>query len=136
MQIAIIGSGNVGGALARALERAGHKVTFGSRSPEPGKPGEATVADAAGWADATILAVPFVAIAHVVAGAGGFAGKVLIDATNPVGMGDGGLGLTTGFDSSGPGAAGARLQDLQPDRVREHGRRPALRGPACHVRGR
>ncbi|MBV9750397.1 MAG: NAD(P)-binding domain-containing protein, partial [Acetobacteraceae bacterium] len=101
MQVAIIGAGNVGGALARALERGGHQVLFGSRSPEPGKPDEAAVADAARRADATILAVPFGAVADVVAAAGGFAGKVLIDATNPLAMGEGGLGLTMGFDSSG-----------------------------------
>jgi len=101
MHVAIVGSGSVGGALAQALERAGHQVTFGSRTPEPGKPNESTVADAANGADATILAIPFGAAADVIAAAGGFAGKVLIDATNPLGMGEGGLSLTVGFESSG-----------------------------------
>ncbi len=36
-QIAILGSGRVGSALAKALTRAGHHVTFGSRDPEAAK---------------------------------------------------------------------------------------------------
>jgi predicted dinucleotide-binding enzyme len=101
MNIAIIGSGNVGGALAQALGRAGHGVRFGTRTPDPGKANEATVADVVQQADLTILAVPFDAAADVIAAAGGFAGKLLIDATNPLGMRDGALGLTMGFDTSG-----------------------------------
>jgi predicted dinucleotide-binding enzyme len=101
MQIAIIGSGNVGTALAQALGRAGHTVVFGTRAPEPGKPDQTGIAEAVGGADATILAVPFGAVANVIAAANGFAGKVLIDATNPLGMVEGGLGLTMGFDTSG-----------------------------------
>lgn len=34
MQIAVIGSGFIGGILGRALARAGHDVTFGSRHPD------------------------------------------------------------------------------------------------------
>ncbi|SDR62106.1 hypothetical protein SAMN05444161_0249 [Rhizobiales bacterium GAS191] len=101
MQVAIIGSGRVGGALAQALGRAGHEVRFGSRKPDPGKAGEAGIADAVAAADATILAIPFDAVDEAIAAAGGLAGKVLIDATNPLGMRDGGLGLTLGFDTSG-----------------------------------
>ncbi len=101
MQIAIIGSGNVGSALADALGRAGHQICFGSRAAEPGLANQATIANAARGADAVILAVPFGAAAEVIAAAGGFAGKVLIDATNPLGMGETGLGLTMGFDTSG-----------------------------------
>jgi len=98
---AIIGSGNVGGGLAGALRREGHQVSFGVGGPEPGQPDQASVADAVGRAQATILAVPFAAVGDVVAAAGGFAGKILIDATNPLGMVEGGLGLTMGFTTSG-----------------------------------
>lgn len=41
------------------------------------------------------------AVLDVIAAAGGFAGKVLIDATNPLGMGSRGLRLTIGFSTSG-----------------------------------
>jgi NADPH-dependent F420 reductase len=37
MNVAIIGSGNVGGALARSLSRAGHAVTISSTSPDEAK---------------------------------------------------------------------------------------------------
>jgi predicted dinucleotide-binding enzyme len=37
----------------------------------------------------------------VVEAANGFAGKIVIDATNPLGMGPGGLGLTLGHSTSG-----------------------------------
>src|SRR6476659_50092 len=101
LQVAIIGSGNVGMALAQALRRGGHQVVFGSRDPQPGQPDMLGIADAVRQADATILAVPFNAVADVVAAASGFAGRILIDATNPLGMDQGGLGLTVGFTTSG-----------------------------------
>jgi hypothetical protein len=101
MRVAIIGTGNVGVALATALRRAGHEVVFGTRRPEAGKPDQHTIAEAVATADASILAVPFGAAGDAIAAAGGFAGKIVIDATNPLGMIDGGLGLTTGFTTSG-----------------------------------
>ena len=101
MQVAIIGSGNVGGALAGALRRSGHHVVFGVRSPRPDQPEELPVAQAANTADVAILAVPFGAAADVIASAAGFEGKILVDATNPLAMGEAGLGLTLGFDTSG-----------------------------------
>lgn len=52
-------------------------------------------------ADATILATPFAAASEVIAAAGGFAGHILIDATNPLSMTEHGLGLTIGHDTSG-----------------------------------
>jgi 8-hydroxy-5-deazaflavin:NADPH oxidoreductase len=101
LHVAIIGSGNVGTALAQALRRGGHQVVFGSRDPQPGQPDMLGIADAVRQADATILAVPFNAAADVVAAASGFTGRILIDATNPLGMDQGGLGLTMGYTTSG-----------------------------------
>jgi 8-hydroxy-5-deazaflavin:NADPH oxidoreductase len=101
LNVAIIGSGNVGGALAQALRRTGHRVTFGVKSPDADKPDQLSVAEAAGRADATILAVPFAAAGDVIAAAAGFAGEILIDATNPLGMGEDGLGLTMSFSTAG-----------------------------------
>jgi predicted dinucleotide-binding enzyme len=123
MRVAIVGTGSVGGALARALRRAGHRITYAVRQPDPARPDEASVADAIGVADATILCVSFDAAADVIAAAGGCAGKILIDATNPLGMDDDGLALTMGFDTSGAEhiaalAPQARvLQGVQPDRL-------------------
>lgn len=99
MRVAIMGKGQVGSALRHALARAGHRVTFGARKPEGDD--EQSIADATANADAIILAVPFAALADVIAAAGGFDGKILIDATNPLGLRDDGLGLTLGFSTSG-----------------------------------
>ncbi len=101
MNVVIIGSGNVGKALAQALSRAGHHVIFGVRSPAPGSSNEQVIGRAVAQADAAILAVPFAAVPDVLKSAGNLAGKVLIDATNPLGMGEEGLGLTLGFSASG-----------------------------------
>ncbi len=99
MRIAIIGNGQVGSALSGALTRAGHIVTFGSRDPQGDN--ERSIAVAVTTAEVTILAVPFAAVKDVAEAAGGFAGKIVIDATNPLGMSDDGLGLTQGFTTSG-----------------------------------
>ena len=113
MRIAIIGTGNVGDALARALRRADHTIVFGTRSPDPSDANQATIAEATADAEATILAVPFEAIGDVIAAAGGFAGKVLVDATNPLGMGSRGLGLTMGFSTSGAETIAAMAPDAK-----------------------
>jgi predicted dinucleotide-binding enzyme len=101
LNIAIIGNGNVGAALGQALGRCGHQIIFGVRSPAPGASNESTIPEAIRESHATILAVPFTAVTDVIKSAGDLSGKVLIDATNPLGMIDGGLGLTMGYSTSG-----------------------------------
>ncbi len=92
MEIAVIGTGFIGGTLGRALVRTGHAVTFGSRQPvEDHVAGDsgaavASVADAIGRAEVVILAVPSSAVADVAADhAGALDGKLVIDATNKMG---------------------------------------------------
>lgn len=109
MNIAIIGTGNVGQALAYGWARKGHAVTFGSRDPA-GEKAQAAVAatdgkaavkreqEAVQGAEVVVLAVPWEATESVVKGLGDLAGKVLIDATNPIGPG---FQLAVGKDSSG-----------------------------------
>lgn len=111
MQIAIMGKGQVGSALRHALTRAGHQVTFGSRKPEGSD--DRSFAEAAAMADVIILAVPFAAVADVVEAAGSLRGKVVIDATNPLGMRDDGLGLTSGFSTSGAEQIAAQAPDAR-----------------------
>ena len=93
MEIAIIGTGNVGQALAGSFLRAGHKVTLAALDGEKtrqvaaklGATAASTVKEAAASADVIVLAVPYSAVkavTHVVGGAA--AGKVVIDATNPL----------------------------------------------------
>jgi predicted dinucleotide-binding enzyme len=92
MEIAVIGTGFIGGTLGRALVQAGHAVAFGSRQPgEDDVAGDsgavvASVADAIGRAEVVILAVPSSAVADVAADhAGALDGKLVIDATNNMG---------------------------------------------------
>ena len=92
MEIAVIGTGYIGGILGRALSRSGHRVTFGSRHPEADDvAGDtastvATVAAALRAADVVILALPGAAVEQLRASTGSdLEGKLVIDATNQMG---------------------------------------------------
>src|SRR5512144_1007794 len=75
-KIGIIGSGNVGIALRRGLERAGHEIWAVGNDPK-------AVRDAGAWAEIVLLAVPFAAIDAAVEALGDtIDGKPLVDATN------------------------------------------------------
>jgi predicted dinucleotide-binding enzyme len=113
MKIAIIGAGNVGGALGKAWAKAGHYIIFGVRNPGKGKTqpplaeiGVGAIAmalpDAARSSDIIVLATPWPAVADVIAALGDLKGKVLIDCTNPLSLnGDGSLSLSHGSSTSG-----------------------------------
>lgn len=92
MRIAIIGVGNVGSALARALVGAGHEVSLSARHAEHaakvaadvGGRAAASNVDAVKGADMVVLAVPSMAVASVLDEiTDHVAGKVLVDPTNP-----------------------------------------------------
>ena len=70
-----------------------------------------TVAQATAKADMLILTVPWTSVGEVLQDADAFAGKIIIDATNPIGMMPGGAGLRFGFETSG----GEQVQALAPD---------------------
>jgi predicted dinucleotide-binding enzyme len=111
MHIAILGAGNVGGALGTGWARASHTITYGV--PDPASPkyrapskaaGRAparTVGQAVSDADVIVLAVPFDAVPKAISACGDIAGKIVIDATNPLRMGPSGLELSLGFSDSG-----------------------------------
>ena len=91
MDIAIIGAGNVGQALAGALSRAGHKVTISARHPEraaqaaqaTGTTSAETNSAAVAAGDVVILAIPGAAYGAVVEEVGDeLDGKVVVDVTN------------------------------------------------------
>jgi 8-hydroxy-5-deazaflavin:NADPH oxidoreductase len=91
MHIAIIGSGNVGSALARAAARAGHTLTITSRNPEEAERLARSVdartaasnVDVIDGADVVILAVPATTVVDVAGELGDAArGTVLVDVTN------------------------------------------------------
>jgi len=93
MNIAILGTGNMGSALARLAAEAGYEVMIGSRDLAkaaqlagtiPGRVEGSSVASAASLADLIVLAVPYSAAAEILREAGSLDGKVLVDITNPI----------------------------------------------------
>ena len=105
MKIAFIGYGNVGAPLADHLQRLGHQVTLAASdaSSEGVKKARARNASlevaptnqAVTAADVVFLATPFQANEGVLKAVGdALNGKILVDCTNPVG-----LGLTHGLKS-------------------------------------
>lgn len=114
MNIGIIGSGDVARALGRAFATEGHRVMLGSRDPakeklqvwraEVGPAGSTgSFTEAARFGELVVVAVRGSATEAALAAAGpdNFAGKVVIDATNPLKMGaDKQLGLSVGFSDS------------------------------------
>ena len=110
MRIAIIGTGNVGAALARGLKGKGHAVTLGARDPSGAEVTSlaaaagttlALPAQAAAGAEIVVLALPWGAVEAAVHGLGDLAGKIVVDCTNPIGRTNGGAGLTVGHATSG-----------------------------------
>jgi 8-hydroxy-5-deazaflavin:NADPH oxidoreductase len=94
MRIAIIGTGNVGGALARAWARAGHRIFLGVRNLQDQKVlaltaggpliSAHTPAEAVRDAETVLFAIPPNAVRQVLDTLRDLKGKVLIDATNSV----------------------------------------------------
>jgi predicted dinucleotide-binding enzyme len=113
MTIVIVGSGNVGQALAAGWRRAGHDVVLAVRDPAGDKTkklnaeGYKTVAlkDAAQHGDVVLLAVPWPEIENAIGALGSLSGKIVVDATNPL---NANLDLALGFDDSA-GETVARL---------------------------
>lgn len=104
MRIAIIGAGNVGQALGQGWVKCRHQVTYGVREPADNKyRGLATAlpADAAANAETVVVATPWPATEAAVKGLGDLSGRIVIDCTNPLGMGPDGLGLVVGHTISG-----------------------------------
>src|SRR5579884_3183160 len=108
MNIAVIGSGNVGSALGKGWSRKGHNVIFGVRNPADSKikalledagsnARAAAVSEAATLGEIVVFATPWNATDDAVRGAGNLQGKVVFDCTNPLKPDLSGLeiGLTT-----------------------------------------
>jgi len=124
MKIGILGSGDVARSLGSGFVASGHHVMLGSRSAgnekivawaksTGGAGAGGTFAEAARYGDVLALATLGVVTSEVIALAGPehFAGKVVIDATNPLKFeGQGPPSLALGFTTS----AGEELQKLLP----------------------
>lgn len=96
MQIAILGAGNIGGALGEKWATAGHTLRYGVRDPQKpkvqalvsGLGGSASAmssAEAINGADVVLFAIPGAVMAETIAAhAPALDGKVLIDASNNI----------------------------------------------------
>src|SRR5262249_12744650 len=92
MNIVIVGAGNVGRALGGGWRKAGHSVTMAVRDTA----GEKAAAlkqegfsiipakDAAAAGEILVLAVPWPALTAAVKELGSLAGKIVVDAINPL----------------------------------------------------
>ena len=113
MRIGIIGSGNVGSSLANGLVRHGHDVMLGTRDSEKpsvrefveasdGRGRTGSYADAARYGDVVITAYPGSLVEETVAAIGpeNLAGKLIIDAVNPIVRVDGVATAAYGMDDS------------------------------------
>lgn len=93
MKIAIIGSGNVGGALAQGWAKAGHEITFGVRNKDEFKGNRlsgiqsitaSSIPDAVKSSEVIVIAAVPQAIKSIVEAMGDVSSKVIIDAMNSV----------------------------------------------------
>ena len=123
MDLAIIGAGNVGGALGARWAALGHKVHFGAPKPDEGrydalraKTGVAVVTprEAAARADVIVLTVPWAAAQDAIRDLGPLGDKVVIDCTNPVTFGPGGVAM---LPIDGPSGAALIARAAQGGRI-------------------
>ena len=119
--IGILGAGNVGTALARALIARGESVLIGVPSPDKYRdavanlgPGAAigTTDAAIEGSDLVILATPYAAALSVARSRPEWGNRILVDATNPLAPGLAGLSVgttTSGAEEIARAARGARV---------------------------
>ena len=130
MKIGIIGTGEIGGALARHWAAAGHQLLISSRHPEQlqalakelgpnvkvGTPREA-----AAFGDVVMLAVPYGATPQVGRDyAAELKGKVVLDAGNPYPSRDGEMAVRDRAARHGRGLGGVSARHATRARVQRH----------------
>ena len=97
MKIGVLGSGAVGQALGKGFAEIGHEVKIGTRDPGQEKvkswiaktgpqASAGTYAEAAAFGELLVLATPWSGTQNAItlSNTGNFAGKVVIDVTNPL----------------------------------------------------
>jgi predicted dinucleotide-binding enzyme len=119
--IGILGAGNVGIALAKALTARGERVVLGAPSPDKHRAAVAALgpsasigsnAQAIDAAAVVVLATPYAAALDIARSVADWNGRILVDATNPLAPGLAGLlvGTTTsGAEQIAAAARGARV---------------------------
>jgi 8-hydroxy-5-deazaflavin:NADPH oxidoreductase len=127
MKIGVIGSGRIGSTIGALWAKAGHEVMFSDRDAEQVKRAidalgpelkararAGSVAEAAAFGDAILIAVPYAALPAVQQQVGAqLKGKVVLDPNNPVPSRDGELGAKAREKGAGVSTAallpGARV---------------------------
>lgn len=120
--IAVIGTGNVGGALGPEFAAQGHTIVYGSREParadvvelvrRTGNGASAAQPTAAVVnADIVVLAVPGTAAVNIVRGLGDLSDKIILDPTNVISR-DRGFPM---HGIEGDGSNAELIQAAQPD---------------------
>jgi predicted dinucleotide-binding enzyme len=123
MKIGVIGSGRIGSTIGALWAKAGHEVMFSDRDAETakraadaagGKARSGSVAEAAKFGDAVLIAVPYGALPAVQKEVGEqLKGKVVVDPNNPIPGRDGDLGVKAREKGAGVSTAallpGARI---------------------------
>jgi predicted dinucleotide-binding enzyme len=95
MQLAILGTGNIGGNLGQVLAAKGHQIYYGARNPASPKTRAAlatsgaeakavSIAEAVAACPVVFVAVQWEAVPEVLAQAGDLNGKIVVDCTNNV----------------------------------------------------
>ena len=119
--IAILGAGNVGIALARALIARGESIVFGVPNPDKYRDAvaalgpSATIGNTAGaieGAEVVVLATPYGAALDIARSVADWSDRILVDATNPLAPGLAGLSVgttTSGAEQIAAAARGARV---------------------------
>jgi predicted dinucleotide-binding enzyme len=122
-KIGVIGSGRIGSTLGGLWAKAGHEVMFSDRDAETakraaeaagGKARTGSVAEAAKFGEAVLIAVPYGALPAVHKEVGEqLKGKVVVDPNNPIPGRDGDLGVSAREKGAGVSTAallpGARV---------------------------
>ena len=123
MRLAILGTGAVGGTLGRRWAGLGHDIGFGTRDPQAatvrrllqdcgGRARAGSARDAVADAEVVVLATPYEAHGATLRAAGDLAGRILVDATNPLRPNLAGLIVgqeTSGAEEIARRAGGARV---------------------------
>ncbi len=119
--IAMIGTGEVSSALGPRFARLGHRIVYGSRSPDrddvqalvaaTGEGASATTPSAAAsQADIVVIALPWDVAEEVVRSLGDLSGKIIIDPINPRIIGEDGFADYPTYTSNAE-----RIQNLAPN---------------------
>lgn len=118
MNIGIIGTGNMGGNLAKLWAKKNHKIMVTSKDLKQSREaavqaGEnvsvGSLKETAAFGEAVVFAFPYEALDDVIREAGSFSGKIIIDIINP--LTEDIMGLKLGFNTSAAEEAARKIPD-------------------------